>query len=206
MSALRWHRLSVLWKNWMFNQEPAEDHVPISEALGQEAEAREGNTYKDNNSELTFKNFNSTYQTSETKKQTLQFINQNCDTRIQKSGLLKRSCSEPCSKVSHCEDQTASCPHRPEGCGCEFRRCCRSEEGVDSVLQVDNSSEGDDSLLQREGSQRRSRRRFRRVNPKGERELITDGQDPASYNTVRVTLCSQHDIIGNQSIHCFNAR
>ncbi|XP_041656789.1 rap guanine nucleotide exchange factor 6 isoform X6 [Cheilinus undulatus] len=51
------------------------------------------------------------------------------------------------------------------------------------MIVVDNSSEGDDSFLQREGSQRRSRRRFRRVNPRGERELITDGQEPASYST-----------------------
>ncbi|XP_049448945.1 rap guanine nucleotide exchange factor 6 isoform X6 [Epinephelus fuscoguttatus] len=51
------------------------------------------------------------------------------------------------------------------------------------MIVVDNGSEGDDSFLQREGSQRRSRRRFRRVNPRGERELITDGQEPAGYNT-----------------------
>uniref|UniRef100_A0A3P8TV58 Rap guanine nucleotide exchange factor 6 n=1 Tax=Amphiprion percula TaxID=161767 RepID=A0A3P8TV58_AMPPE len=51
------------------------------------------------------------------------------------------------------------------------------------MIVVDNGSEGDDGFLQREGSQRRSRRRFRRVNPRGERELITDGQEPAGYNT-----------------------
>uniref|UniRef100_A0A4W6DWN8 Rap guanine nucleotide exchange factor (GEF) 6 n=2 Tax=Lates calcarifer TaxID=8187 RepID=A0A4W6DWN8_LATCA len=84
-------------------------------------------------------------------------------------------------------DRSSSCPHAPEGCGCESRRSCYSEEGVDCLLQVDNGSEGDDGFLQREGSQRRSRRRFRRVNPRGERELITDGQEPAGYNTVGVT-------------------
>ncbi|CAB1445783.1 unnamed protein product [Pleuronectes platessa] len=62
--------------------------------------------------------------------------------------------------------------------GCE----CITLEPSEMIV-VDNGSEGDDSLLQREGSQRRSRRRFRRVNPRGERELITDGQEPASYNT-----------------------
>uniref|UniRef100_A0A3P8PSI1 Rap guanine nucleotide exchange factor (GEF) 6 n=1 Tax=Astatotilapia calliptera TaxID=8154 RepID=A0A3P8PSI1_ASTCA len=62
--------------------------------------------------------------------------------------------------------------------GCE----CITLEPSEMIV-VDNGSEGDDSFLQREGSQRRSRRRFRRVNPRGERELITDGQDPASYNT-----------------------
>ncbi|XP_074528625.1 rap guanine nucleotide exchange factor 6 isoform X2 [Halichoeres trimaculatus] len=62
--------------------------------------------------------------------------------------------------------------------GCE----CITLEPSEMIV-VDNGSEGDDSILQREGSQRRSRRRFRRVNPRGERELITDGQEPAGYNT-----------------------
>lgn len=62
--------------------------------------------------------------------------------------------------------------------GCE----CITLEPSEMIV-VDNGSEADDSFLQREGSQRRSRRRFRRVNPKGERELITDGQEPAAYNT-----------------------
>ncbi|XP_036975174.1 rap guanine nucleotide exchange factor 6-like isoform X6 [Acanthopagrus latus] len=62
--------------------------------------------------------------------------------------------------------------------GCE----CITLEPSEMIV-VDNGSEGDDGFLQREGSQRRSRRRFRRVNPRGERELITDGQEPASYNT-----------------------
>uniref|UniRef100_A0A665WZ14 Rap guanine nucleotide exchange factor (GEF) 6 n=1 Tax=Echeneis naucrates TaxID=173247 RepID=A0A665WZ14_ECHNA len=65
--------------------------------------------------------------------------------------------------------------------GCE----CITLEPSEMIV-VDNGSEGDDSFLQREGSQRRSRRRFRRVNPRGERELITDGQEPAGYNTVRL--------------------
>ncbi|XP_026183811.1 rap guanine nucleotide exchange factor 6 isoform X3 [Mastacembelus armatus] len=62
--------------------------------------------------------------------------------------------------------------------GCE----CITLEPSEMIV-VDNGSEGDDGFLQREGSQRRSRRRFRRVNPKGERELITDGQEPAGYST-----------------------
>ncbi|TMS14358.1 Rap guanine nucleotide exchange factor 6, partial [Larimichthys crocea] len=62
--------------------------------------------------------------------------------------------------------------------GCE----CITLEPSEMIV-VDNGSEGDDSFLQREGSQRRSRRRFRRVNPRGERELITDGQEPTGHNT-----------------------
>ncbi|XP_028451258.1 rap guanine nucleotide exchange factor 6 isoform X5 [Perca flavescens] len=60
------------------------------------------------------------------------------------------------------------------------------------MIVVDNGSEGDDSFLQREESQRRSRRRFRRVNPRGERELITDGQEPAGYNTLPADLNKMH--------------
>nr|XP_043898925.1 rap guanine nucleotide exchange factor 6 isoform X6 [Solea senegalensis] len=71
--------------------------------------------------------------------------------------------------------------------GCE----CITLEPSEMIV-VDNSSEGDDSFLQREGSQRRSRRRFRRVNPRGERELITDGQEPAGYNTLPADLNKMH--------------
>uniref|UniRef100_A0A7N6A5G8 Rap guanine nucleotide exchange factor (GEF) 6 n=1 Tax=Anabas testudineus TaxID=64144 RepID=A0A7N6A5G8_ANATE len=71
--------------------------------------------------------------------------------------------------------------------GCE----CITLEPSEMIV-VDNGSEGDDSFLQREGSQRRSRRRFRRVNPRGERELITDGQEPNSYNTLPADLNKMH--------------
>ncbi|XP_057676182.1 rap guanine nucleotide exchange factor 6 isoform X2 [Corythoichthys intestinalis] len=60
--------------------------------------------------------------------------------------------------------------------GCE----CITLEPSEMIV-VDNGGEGDDGFLHRDGSQRRSRRRFRRINPKGERELITDGQEPSSY-------------------------
>uniref|UniRef100_A0A3Q2CC85 Rap guanine nucleotide exchange factor 6-like n=1 Tax=Cyprinodon variegatus TaxID=28743 RepID=A0A3Q2CC85_CYPVA len=71
--------------------------------------------------------------------------------------------------------------------GCE---CITLEPSEMIVVGIDA---GDDSFLQRDGSQRRSRRRFRRVNPKGERELITDGQEPASYsNTLPADLNKMH--------------
>ncbi|XP_069366223.1 rap guanine nucleotide exchange factor 6 isoform X17 [Paralichthys olivaceus] len=75
--------------------------------------------------------------------------------------------------------------------GCE----CITLEPSEMIV-VDNGSEGDDSFLQREGSQRRSRRRFRRVNPRGERELITDGQEPASYNTATESELGDVDLSG----------
>ncbi|XP_063751003.1 rap guanine nucleotide exchange factor 6 isoform X3 [Eleginops maclovinus] len=71
--------------------------------------------------------------------------------------------------------------------GCE----CITLEPSEMIV-VDNGSEGDDGFLQREGSQRRSRRRFRRVNPRGEREVITDGQEPAGYNTLPADLNKMH--------------
>ncbi|XP_069366222.1 rap guanine nucleotide exchange factor 6 isoform X16 [Paralichthys olivaceus] len=203
MSVLRWHRLSVLWKNWMFNQEPVEESGQISEGPGHETEPqkKEGSAFKDpsldlKNSEAKTQNLDYKSKKSETETQNLECTNLNLVPKIQKSELLKRSCSEPCSEVSNCEGRSSSCPHTPEGCGCKSLRSCYSEEAVDSVLQVDNGSEGDDSFLQREGSQRRSRRRFRRVNPRGERELITDGQEPASYNTATESELGDVDLSG----------
>ncbi|KAM8900257.1 rap guanine nucleotide exchange factor 6 isoform 4-T4 [Spinachia spinachia] len=71
--------------------------------------------------------------------------------------------------------------------GCE----CITLEPSEMIV-VDNGSEADGGLLQRDGSQRRSRRRFRRVNPRGERELITDGQEPAGYSTLPADLNKMH--------------
>ncbi|XP_072302156.1 rap guanine nucleotide exchange factor 6 isoform X2 [Eucyclogobius newberryi] len=62
--------------------------------------------------------------------------------------------------------------------GCE----CITLEPSEMIV-VENGSEADESFLQRGESQRRSRRRFRRINPKGERELITDGPEPNAYST-----------------------
>lgn len=182
MSVLRWHRLSALWKNWMFNQEPAEEPSQILEAPGLEAEPpkKEGNTFTDQNSTQP-QNPDFSIQKSEIEIPSLEFTNS--EPKLQKSEALKRSISEPCPQAL-LTSEDGSPTERP---ACKSRRSCYSEEGVDCVLQVDNGSEGDDGFLQREGSQRRSRRRFRRVNPRGERELITDGQEPAGYNTVRPT-------------------
>ena len=85
-----------------------------------------------------------------------------------------------------------SCLRRPSAVDCGrggSQDACGSQERGPCVLQVDNGSEGDEGALHRDSSQRTSRRRFRRVNPRGERELITDGQEPAPcYNTVSQQL------------------
>ncbi|KAJ3589000.1 hypothetical protein NHX12_009850 [Muraenolepis orangiensis] len=60
-------------------------------------------------------------------------------------------------------------------------------------ISVDNGSEGTEGVLHRDGSQRKSRRRFRRINPRGEREVITDGQEaPSCYNTLPADLNKMH--------------
>uniref|UniRef100_A0A8C4GL67 Rap guanine nucleotide exchange factor 6 n=1 Tax=Dicentrarchus labrax TaxID=13489 RepID=A0A8C4GL67_DICLA len=72
------------------------------------------------------------------------------------------------------------------------RRGCECITLEPSEMIVVSRNTGDDGFLQREGSQRRSRRRFRRVNPRGERELITDGQEPTGYNTLPADLNKMH--------------
>uniref|UniRef100_A0A8C7KEM6 Rap guanine nucleotide exchange factor 6 n=1 Tax=Oncorhynchus kisutch TaxID=8019 RepID=A0A8C7KEM6_ONCKI len=66
------------------------------------------------------------------------------------------------------------------------------------TAEVDNASEGE-GALQREASQRRSRRRFRKVNPRGERELITDGQDPTLPGDLNKMHLTDHP--HSQGIH-----
>lgn len=188
MNALRWHRLSTLWKSWIFNQEPAEEQNQIPESSNHVEDPckTEGVTAKDGSTEhpnVETLNQNSEYlrQKSETDVQDVEYT----DHKAQTVELLQRSCSEPCPPVSATVDWSSPCPRIIQNCGRKSHRSCHSEGSVDCVLQVDNGSEGNDSFLQREGSQRQSRRRFRRVNPRGERELIIDGQEPTGYSTVR---------------------
>lgn len=54
------------------------------------------------------------------------------------------------------------------------------------VFQVENSKDNEDNILQREIPARQSRRRFRKVNYKGERQTITDDVDITSYLSVSV--------------------
>lgn len=54
------------------------------------------------------------------------------------------------------------------------------------VFQVENSKENEDNILQREIPLRQSRRRFRKINQKGERQTITDNVDVSSYLLVSV--------------------
>lgn len=52
------------------------------------------------------------------------------------------------------------------------------------VFQVENSKDNEESILQREVPLRQSRRRFRKINQRGERQTITDNVDASSYLSV----------------------
>uniref|UniRef100_A0A674A3T1 Rap guanine nucleotide exchange factor 6-like n=1 Tax=Salmo trutta TaxID=8032 RepID=A0A674A3T1_SALTR len=80
------------------------------------------------------------------------------------------------------------------------RRGCECITLEPSEMIVVSRGEG---AQQREASQRRSRRRFRKVNPRGERELITDGQDPTVRTDLPGDLNKMHltDHPHSQGIH-----
>lgn len=67
-----------------------------------------------------------------------------------------------------------------------------NQDPGDHVFQVENTGEGEDGELQREAPLRSSRRRFRKVNHRGERELITDGQDAQGTQAVSSLSGTSH--------------
>ncbi|XP_049322400.1 rap guanine nucleotide exchange factor 6 isoform X4 [Astyanax mexicanus] len=82
---------------------------------------------------------------------------------------------------------------------CCFGKQCGGRRGCECItlepsemIVVENTSDSEEAALQRDGSQRHSRRRFHKVNPRGERELITDIQDPASSSTLPGDLSKMH--------------
>ncbi|XP_040827186.1 rap guanine nucleotide exchange factor 6 isoform X9 [Ochotona curzoniae] len=68
---------------------------------------------------------------------------------------------------------------------------CERLHGLTS-LQVENSKDNEDSFLQREIPARQSRRRFRKINHKGERQTITDNVDINSYLSLPADLTKMH--------------
>lgn len=52
------------------------------------------------------------------------------------------------------------------------------------VFQVENSKDNEENILQREVPLRQSRRRYRKINQRGERQTITDNVDSNSYMSV----------------------
>ncbi|EPY81675.1 PDZ domain-containing guanine nucleotide exchange factor I isoform 2-like protein [Camelus ferus] len=60
------------------------------------------------------------------------------------------------------------------------------------MIVVENSKDNEDSILQREIPARQSRRRFRKINYKGERQTITDDVDTNSYLSLPADLTKMH--------------
>ncbi|KAB0394396.1 hypothetical protein E2I00_009506, partial [Balaenoptera physalus] len=60
------------------------------------------------------------------------------------------------------------------------------------MIVVENSKDNEDSILQREVPARQSRRRFRKINCKGERQTITDDVDINSYLSLPADLTKMH--------------
>ncbi|XP_055980203.1 rap guanine nucleotide exchange factor 6 isoform X3 [Sorex fumeus] len=82
---------------------------------------------------------------------------------------------------------------------CSFGKQFGGKRGCDCVvlepsemIVVENSKENEDNILQREIPARQSRRRFRKINYKGERQTITDDVDINNYLSLPADLTKMH--------------
>ncbi|XP_007461818.1 PREDICTED: rap guanine nucleotide exchange factor 6 isoform X4 [Lipotes vexillifer] len=82
---------------------------------------------------------------------------------------------------------------------CSFGKQFGGKRGCDclvlepsEMIVVENSKDNEDSILQREIPARQSRRRFRKINCKGERQTITDDVDINSYLSLPADLTKMH--------------
>ncbi|XP_021067951.1 rap guanine nucleotide exchange factor 6 isoform X9 [Mus pahari] len=82
---------------------------------------------------------------------------------------------------------------------CSFGKQFGGKRGCDclvlepsEMIVVENSKDNEDSILQREIPARQSRRRFRKINYKGERQTIIDGVDINNYLTLPADLTKMH--------------
>uniref|UniRef100_A0A8D0DWM0 Rap guanine nucleotide exchange factor 6 n=1 Tax=Salvator merianae TaxID=96440 RepID=A0A8D0DWM0_SALMN len=82
---------------------------------------------------------------------------------------------------------------------CSFGKQSGGKRGCECIvlepsemIVVDNSKENEDTILQREVPLRQSRRRFRRINQRGERQTITDNVDVSSYLSLPADLTKMH--------------
>ncbi|XP_028906102.1 rap guanine nucleotide exchange factor 6 isoform X4 [Ornithorhynchus anatinus] len=60
------------------------------------------------------------------------------------------------------------------------------------IIVVENAKDNEENILQREIPARQSRRRFRKINHKGERQTITDNVDANSYLSLPADLTKMH--------------
>ncbi|XP_010861869.1 PREDICTED: rap guanine nucleotide exchange factor 6-like isoform X3 [Bison bison bison] len=82
---------------------------------------------------------------------------------------------------------------------CSFGKQFGGKRGCDclvlepsEMIVVENSKDNEDNILQREIPARQSRRRFRKINCKGERQTITDDVDINSYLSLPADLTKMH--------------
>ncbi|XP_023568893.1 rap guanine nucleotide exchange factor 6 isoform X9 [Octodon degus] len=82
---------------------------------------------------------------------------------------------------------------------CSFGKQFGGKRGCDclvlepsEMIVVENSKDNEDSILQREIPARQSRRRFRKINHKGERQTIIDDVDINSYLSLPADLTKMH--------------
>eukprot|EP00072_Mus_musculus_P053178 XP_006532630.1 PREDICTED: rap guanine nucleotide exchange factor 6 isoform X9 [Mus musculus] len=82
---------------------------------------------------------------------------------------------------------------------CSFGKQFGGKRGCDclvlepsEMIVVENSKDNEDSILQREIPARQSRRRFRKINYKGERQTIIDGVDINNYLSLPADLTKMH--------------
>uniref|UniRef100_A0A8D0MZ06 Rap guanine nucleotide exchange factor 6 n=1 Tax=Sus scrofa TaxID=9823 RepID=A0A8D0MZ06_PIG len=82
---------------------------------------------------------------------------------------------------------------------CSFGKQFGGKRGCDclvlepsEMIVVENSKDNEDRILQREIPARQSRRRFRKINYKGERQTITDDVDINSYLSLPADLTKMH--------------
>ncbi|XP_036906411.1 rap guanine nucleotide exchange factor 6 isoform X1 [Sturnira hondurensis] len=82
---------------------------------------------------------------------------------------------------------------------CSFGKQFGGKRGCDclvlepsEMIVVENSKDNEDNILQREVPARQSRRRFRKINHKGERQTITDDADTNSYLSLPADLTKMH--------------
>uniref|UniRef100_A0A8C0FS62 Rap guanine nucleotide exchange factor 6 n=1 Tax=Bubo bubo TaxID=30461 RepID=A0A8C0FS62_BUBBB len=81
---------------------------------------------------------------------------------------------------------------------CSFGKQSGGKRGCECIILepsemivVENSKDNEESILQREVPLRQSRRRFRKINQRGERQTITDNVDSSSYLPVHVPWLSR---------------
>nr|XP_054498663.1 rap guanine nucleotide exchange factor 6 isoform X10 [Agelaius phoeniceus] len=82
---------------------------------------------------------------------------------------------------------------------CSFGKQSGGKRGCECIILepsemivVENSKDNEESILQREVPLRQSRRRYRRINQRGERQTITDNVDSSSYLSLPADLTKMH--------------